>query len=424
MTPRTQSDQHSTTTATARIGIGLMLTLALLSGIAPFAIDMYLPAFPEMVAELDTTASGVQLSLTAFLVGAGVGQVIFGPLSDRFGRLGPLVAGMLIYLAASVATALAPTVEFLIGARLVQGLAGAAGMVISRAIISDLAKGVEAARGLSVVMTVSGIAPVLAPVAGSLLTEPIGWRGLMWVVTGLVAIGLIAVFLSVRETRPRTVRDAARQGPKTSPVRALTSRAYLGNMLAYVFAFTTMMAYISASPFLYQGMMGMDQVQYGLAFGLNALALMLVGALSARLTRRFHVAALARTGLLLNLASVAVFAVLVFTGAPAIWLTVPILVSVGVLGLSFGNATALALAAVPAAAGLGSAILGLLQHVFAGIAAPIVSIAGETTAVPLAITMLVTSALANIAFAVARGADPRHSAAPATEPATERVETA
>ncbi len=403
MTGRTtQTDRQPTSAAaTAKIGVGLLLTLALLSGIAPFAIDMYLPAFPAMVIELDTTASVIQHSLTAFLIGAGVGQMIFGPLSDRFGRLSPLIAGMVIYLAASAAAALAPTVEFLIVARLVQGIAGAAGMVISRAIVSDLAKGTEAARGLSIVMTVSGIAPVLAPVAGSLLAEPLGWRGLLWIVTALVAIGLIAVFAAVRETRPRAVRETARATASVSPVRALTSRAYLGNMLAFVFAFTTMMAYISASPFLYQGMMGLNQVQYGLAFGINALALMGVGALSARLTRRVHVATLARTGLLLNLGAVIAFAILVFTGVPPIWFALPILVSVAVLGLSFGNATALALAAVPTAAGLGSAILGLLQHVLAGVAAPIVSIGGESTAIPLALTMLATSALANLAFALA-----------------------
>ncbi|WP_228549983.1 multidrug effflux MFS transporter [Curtobacterium sp. VKM Ac-2887] len=413
-----QMDPASTGTMTnARIGVGLLLTLALLSGIAPFAIDMYLPAFPEMVTDLGTTAPVVQLSLTAFLLGAGVGQVVFGPLSDRFGRTSPLIAGMVIYLIASAAAALAPSVEFLIVARLVQGLAAAAGMVISRAIVSDLATGVEAARGLSIIMTVSGIAPVLAPVAGSLLAEPLGWRGLLWIVTALVAIGLVAVFLVVRETNPRAPRTTAagRTAMSGSSKRALTSRVYVGNMLAFVFAFTTMMAYISASPFLYQGMMHLNQVQYGLAFGLNALALLVVGAVSARLTRRVHVATLARSGLLLNLSAVIVFGVLVVTDVPPIWLALPILVSVGALGLSFGNTTALALAAVPTAAGLGSAILGLLQNVFAGVAAPIVSIGGQSTAGPLAITMLVTSALANLAFAFAG----THHSSRTTHPPTE-----
>ncbi|HEY0189208.1 MAG TPA: multidrug effflux MFS transporter [Cellulomonas sp.] len=388
-----------------RIGPALLVVLALLAGIAPFATDMYLPAFPEMVSDLATTPSGVQLSLTTFLVGAGIGQLVFGPLSDRIGRRRPLVVGMVLYVVASAIAALAPTIGVLIGARLVQGMAGAAGMVISRAIITDLTRGAAAARAMSVVMLISGVAPVLAPVAGSVLADPIGWRGLLWVVTALVAVGLVATLAVVRETRPPAVQSPEHQPSSASKAAELTSRAYLGNMLSYVLAFTSMMAYISASPFLYQTMVGLSEVQYGLVFGLNALALMIVGGLSARLTRRFRVESLARTGLLINVAAVAAFGVLVLTTEPSLWLAVPILVSVGSLGLVFGNTTARALASVPTATGLGSAILGMLQHVLAGAVAPIVSIGGGTTAVPLAITMLVASIAANIALAFSRGAD-------------------
>lgn len=384
----------------ARIGIALLLTLALLTGTAPFAIDLYLPAFPEMVEDLATTSAGVQLSLTTFLIGAGVGQLIFGPLSDRFGRRGPLVVGMGLYLGASVAVALAPTSALFVCGRFVQGLAGAAGIVISRTIIIDRARGAQAARYMSIVMLVSGIAPVIAPIVGSVLVSPLGWRGLMWIVAGLVGIGLVAVLLFVQETRPRTISDPGRGAPKVSTANALISRVYLGNMLAFVFAFATMMAYISASPFLYQSMMGLDEVGYGLMFGLNALALVIVGAVSARLTQRFRVATLARTGLLSNLAAIVVFTTLVLMGVNPIWLAAPILVAVGSLGLVFGNTTALALAAVPAAAGLGSALLGMLQHLLAGAVAPLTGIAGEHTALPLALTMLVASASANLAFAI------------------------
>ncbi len=380
------------------------MALALLAGIAPFATDMYLPAFPDMVGDLSTTAAGVQLSLTTFLVGAGLGQLVFGPLSDRVGRRGPLLVGMVLYLVASAAAALAPSIAVLVVARLVQGAAGAAGMVISRAIITDLAKGVAAARAMSIVMLISGVAPVLAPVAGSVLTGPVGWRGLLWIVTGLVAVGLVATLLVVRETHPHAARAPERRPDRASKAAELTSRAYLGNMLAFVLAFTTMMAYISASPFLYQTLIGLTEVQYGLVFGLNALALMIVGGLSARLTRRFRVQAIARTGLRLCLAAVVAFGVLAVAGVPPLWLAVPILLAVGSLGLVFGNTTALALAAVPAAAGLGSAILGMLQHVLAGAVAPIVSIGGGTTALPLALTMLVTSLGANAAFAATRRA--------------------
>ncbi|RLM28255.1 hypothetical protein BIY29_00965 [Brenneria alni] len=411
-----KNDQDKTCASSARIGITLLLTLALLTGIAPFAIDLYLPAFPEMVEDLATTSAGVQLSLTTFLIGAGVGQLIFGPLSDRLGRRSPLVVGMGLYLVASVVVALAPTIAVFVGGRFVQGLAGAAGMVISRAIIIDRARGAQAARYMSIVMLVSGIAPVIAPVVGSVLVNPLGWRGLMWILTGLVGIGFIAVLLFVRETRPLTLRNHGHLAAPASTAYSLMSRAYLGNMFAYVFAFATMMAYISASPFLYQSMMGLDEIGYGLMFGLNALALMITGAVSARLTRRFRTAALARTGLLFNLAAIVALTLLVLADTPAIWFAVPIFVAVGSLGLVFGNTIALALAAVPMTAGLASAILGTLQHLLAGAVAPLVGIAGEDTAFPLVLTMFVASVIANVAFAVSTPtAHLRESIAVATE---------
>lgn len=389
-----------------RISIPLLLTLALLSGIAPFATDMYLPAFPEMVTDLATTATGVQLSLTTFLIGAGVGQLIFGPLSDRVGRVRPLLVGMGIYLVSSLAAAFSPTIAVLLVARLIQGLSAASGMVISRAIVTDMARGTEAARALSIVMLVSGISPVIAPVAGSLLASPLGWRGLLATVAGLVAVGLVASVVFVKETKfTDTVPTSAEASINQTSLRKreLFSRQYLGNMLAYVFAFTTMMAYISASPFLYENMMGLDAVQYGLMFGFNAFVLMVVGGLSARLTRSFSITSLSRVGLFLNLLSIVGFVILVAVDVPTIWLALPITFMVGSLGLVFGNTTALALNAVPSATGLGSAVLGLLQHVLAGGVAPLISLGGQHTAWPLAIVMLVATMLANLAFAAAAG---------------------
>ena len=179
----------------ARIGGFLLVTLALLAAAAPFATDLYLPAFPAMVDDLGTGSIGVQLSLTAFLVGVGVGQVMFGPLSDRIGRRGPLLVGTAVYVLAGAATALAPTIGLLVAARFVQGVSGAAGMVIGRAIIADLARGRQAARAFSVMMLVGGVAPVVAPLAGSLLAGPVGWRGLLWIVAAIGALALVAAAL-------------------------------------------------------------------------------------------------------------------------------------------------------------------------------------------------------------------------------------
>lgn len=396
----TQDAGTPTATSRAPIDTPLLLTLALLSAMAPFATDLYLPSFPEMVEGLSTSTTGVQLSLTAFLVGAGLGQLVFGPPSDRIGRRVPLIAGTILFVVASVGAALAPTIELLVVARLFQGLFGAAGMVIGRAIIADRAEGQQAARAFSIMMLVGGIAPIIAPFLGSLLAEPLGWRGLLTVVAVIGAGAAMAVMAIVRETRtPASLHAEAKEGGRGA-LRDLSSPAYISSALAYGFSFATMMAYIAASPFLYQDMMGFTPVQYGLAFALNAIALAVVSSVSAKLTRRFAVRRLATAGLAVNLAAIVALTALVLCGAPPLWFSVPILASVGSLGLIFGNTTALALQAVPKASGSASAVLGLLQFTLAGAVSPLVGIGGESTALPLALTMLSASAVAITSFAV------------------------
>ncbi|WP_414121468.1 MFS transporter [Corynebacterium nuruki] len=352
-------------------------------------------------------------------MGAAVGQVIFGPLSDRLGRRGPLLLGTLIYLLCSIGTALAPALWLLITLRLIQGITGAAGMVIGRAVISDRYHGSEAARALSLMMIVGGVAPVIAPFLGSTLADPIGWRGLLWIVAGLGLLALVCSLIFVPEThgpaernRQATATAAARQDPSApaaaaaaaaaaqpGTLRRLFSRPYLTATLAFAFGFTTMMAYISASPFLYQNLMGLGTVQYGLLFGLNALVLMLVSMVAANLTRRFRIRSAARVGLGINLLGVLVFGLLVLVDAPPLSLAVPLVFVVGSLGLVLGNATALAMDAVPGAAGSASALLGFLQFGLAGIASPLVGLGGDMDAAPLAVTMLVASVIANLAIA-------------------------
>lgn len=382
---------------------GLLIALALLAATAPLATDFYLPALPAMAEDLVTSATGVQLSLTAFLIGAGVGQVLFGPLSDRIGRLRPLLVGMAVYLIASAAAALAPTVALLVVARLLQGASGASGMVIGRAIVSDLAHGRQAASAFSLMMLISGIAPVAAPILGSLLAEPLGWRGLLWIVAAMGAIALVASLIVVRESLPAEVRAQRRASTDRPRISSLFRRRFSGNALAFALAFATMMAYISASPFVYQDLIGMSQWQYGLAFGLNALALAVTGGISARLTRRRNPVGIARAGLLTNLAATLTIILIVVTRVPSVWLLAPILVAVAALGFVLGNTTALALSDVTKAAGLGSAALGLLQFTLSGAVAPLVSLDGNTTAMPLAVTMLSCSLIANLAFLAAGG---------------------
>ncbi|MBT0768329.1 multidrug effflux MFS transporter [Kineosporia sp. J2-2] len=387
----------------------VLLVLALLSAVAPFATDLYLPAFPRMTDDLSTSTTTVQLTLTAFLLGMTVGQVVFGPLSDRFGRRPPLIAGAVLCVVASAVAALAPSVGVLIAARLAQGLGGAAGMVIGRAVISDLAHGRAAAQAFSLMMIVGGVAPVVAPLVGGFLVDPIGWRGILTVVLVLAGLMLVCVLLVIRETHPRILNGttATTTGAATGqPAESLLQKGFLAYTFAFAFGFAVMMAYISASPFLYQDMMGLGTVTYGLAFGVNALGLMVVSAVAANLTATRSPAALLSVGIVTVFASTVVFGLLVLTGVPAGWLAVPLFTGIAGLGFVMGNATALALSYVRHSAGRGSAVLGALQFGLAAVVSPLVSIRGEDTAGPLAVVMLVAATIALISMIVARRAAP------------------
>lgn len=414
MTPLPPDPAPAPSPTSEKISPSLLLTLGLLSAVAPFATDLYLSAMPQIVDDLSTTTSGAQLSLTAFLIGAAVGQPLFGPLSDRIGRRRPLLAGTVIYLAASVGAALAPSLALLVLFRLVQGISGAAGMVIGRAVVTDSYRGTQAAQAMSLMMMVGGIAPVLAPFAGSLLADPVGWRGLLWIVAVLGLISLVCVLAFIRETHPGFSGKDAASGTSADTTgttdtgsadnagdsgSGLASRAFIAPVLAFSFGFATMMAYISASPFLYQKYMGMGTVSYGLAFALNALALMVVSIVSSKLAVRFRVRHLTRIGLGVNLVGAALFGLMVMLDAPAVSLMVPLLIIVGSLGLVMGNATSLALSAVPGASGAGSAVLGFLQFGLAGLVSPLVSVNGEMDPAPLAVVMLVASVVASVAIA-------------------------
>lgn len=398
--------ESSTETATGRrhavIGLAMLLTLALLSAVAPLAIDLYLSTFPVIMADLSTTATGVQLSLTAFLFGAGLGQLIFGPWSDRVGRRGPLLTGLVLYAGASILAVAAPSIQILVAARLLQGIGGAAGMVLARAIILDLEQGPAAARALSLMMAIGGIAPVIAPLTGSLLADTLGWRGLLTIVASLGLIALVTTLLFVRESLPRPERERLAQQRRPGSWRALISRGYLGNVTAFAFGMAIMMSYISASPFLYQDLIGLDVVSYGIAFAANAIGMVITTIISARLTPRVSVRTLARTGLLISLAAVLAILVISISAAPPSWLILPLFLAIAPLGLVFGNTTALALEAVPHfSTGTASAFLGLLQYLLSGIVAALVGIGGEGTTLPLALTMLGAAVISLIGLASA-----------------------
>jgi DHA1 family bicyclomycin/chloramphenicol resistance-like MFS transporter len=299
-----------------------------------------------------------------------------------------------------VFAATAGSIEVLIAARFAQGLGGAAGMVIGRAIITDLAKGASAARAFSLLVIVGGVAPTLAPLLGGLLAGPLGWRGILWVVFGLATAMLLSVIFFVRETHHPSARSASFF---PSGDTGLLSRAYVGNTLVFALSFGVMMAYISASPFVYQVMMGLSPTGYGVLFGINSIGLISASSVSARLVERVGPERILRVGMTTLVASTLVLLAFVLLGLPAWSFAFPIFTTIASMGLVLGNATGLALTAVPRAAGAGSAILGAGQFGIAAVASPLVNLAGEASAVPLAIVMVSFAAAAAVALLVSRG---------------------
>lgn len=374
-----------------------LLVLAFLATAAPLATDLYLPSFPRIQSEFAASASGVQLSLTGFFIGMAGGQLLFGSLSDRFGRIKPLIAGTVGAIIASVLTALAPSLEVFVGARLFQGICGAAGVVIARAIVVDVTNHAQTARTMSLLVTATGIAPAIAPSVGAILQGLLGWRGVMWTLAALFTLMLLTVILVLRETHPPVLR---RQHSVLGGFSQLfKAPRYLGYAGVFATTFATMMTYISASPFVYQNVMGFSPSGYGLLFGINAVGLVTAGYVSSRIAKRFGAHRLINIAVpTLLLCSVTVLALAV-TPVPRWLLAIPMLPAVTSVGFIMGNSSALALGEVRHVSGSGSALLGASQFMFGALVAPLAGLGGEHTAVPMAFIMTATAVTAWILIA-------------------------
>ncbi|MFI0444355.1 multidrug effflux MFS transporter [Actinomadura sp. 6N118] len=379
----------------------LIVILGALTAIAPLSIDMYLPALPRIATDLSTGAMQAQLTLTACVVGLAAGQAIAGPLSDRWGRRRPLLIGLLAYAAASLLCVVAPTVETFIAFRLIQGAAGAAGIVIARAIVRDLYDGAEAARFFSMLMLVNGLAPILAPVLGGQILRVMPWPGVFAVLSAIGVAMFLAALLGMRETLPPDRRDT---GAATLPTfrTLLSDRPFVAYAVSGGLAFAAMFTYISGSPFVLQDIYGMSPQAFSVVFGVNALGIVLAGQVSGRLAGRVALGRLLAAGLTIVATGGAglLLAVLADLGPPAVLPALFLVVSGQ--GLVLPNAAALALSGRPAnVAGSASALLGLAQFGIGGAAAPLAGILGPDTAVPMAVTIAATALAAALVARVA-----------------------
>jgi DHA1 family bicyclomycin/chloramphenicol resistance-like MFS transporter len=369
--------------------LGLILMLGGLSMFAPLSIDMYLPALPTLSRDLGATASEAQLTLSAFFLGLALGQAVIGPFSDALGRRRPLLVGLVAYAIASLLCAIAPNIGALIGLRFVQGFAGAAGLVISRAIVRDLHSGVAAARFMSVLMLVSGLGPILAPIFGGQLLRFAPWQGLFLLLA--IAGGLLCIVVSTRlpETLPAETRQTGGLGTTiTTFGQLLTNRAFMGYALANGLAIGGVFAYISGSPFILQDVYGVSPQTFSFIFGLNAIGLVSAGQINGRLVGRVEPERLLTIALTTAACgSLALLAVVSIGGLGLIGLLPPLFVVLASLGFIMPNATVLALSGAPKIAGSASALLGLMQFALGSVVAPLVGLGGTATAFPMALTL-------------------------------------
>ncbi|MHA3021502.1 multidrug effflux MFS transporter [Mycobacterium sp. BMJ-28] len=391
----------------------LIAALALLSAVTPLSIDMYLSAFPAMAAQFETSAPTIQLTLTALLIGLAVGQLVIGPLSDRYGRRRPLLVGTAVCLAASLLCIYSPSAEILIGLRFVQGFAGAAGVVIARAIVADRAAGAEAARLFGVLMVIGALAPVIAPVLGGFIVADLGWRAVFGVLAVLNALMLLgAVFFAPESLPPERRRPGGLVALRSSARTVLSNRRYVGYTLALAFVFTALFSYISASPFVLQNIVGLSPRVYSLTFGGCAVVMAAMSALSARLVGRIAPRRLLLGGVT---AMVVVTALLLLAvtagGVPPVPTIVAMAAFMASMGFVVANAMALATAEVRYAAGTGSAVMGFLQYALGAGVSPLVGLAGEHSAVPMGIAMFGAAVLAATMLAFfTRGPEPAQPA--------------
>ncbi|CAL9434141.1 multidrug effflux MFS transporter [Streptomyces sp. enrichment culture] len=403
MPETSQSSQSSpippTLSAARRVSLLVTLILGSLTATPPLAMDMYLPALPEVTRSLSAPAATVQLTLTACLAGMALGQIVVGPMSDKWGRRCPLLAGLAVYVVATALCAVAPNVELLVAFRLVQGLAGAAGIVIARAVVRDLYDGVAMARFFSTLMLISGVAPVVAPLIGGQILRVTDWRGVFVV---LVVVGVVlgaVVWAKLPETLPVEERHAGGVGDTLRAMRGLLAdRAFTGYMLAGGFAFASLFAYVAASPFVMQEIYGASAQTFSLLFGLNSIGLVVVGQINGKiLVGRVRLDRVLGLGLVIVIAAATVLLLMslgVFGEVGLGPVAAVLFVLMSAMGISLPNTQALALMRVKTSAGSASALLGTSSFLIGAVASPLVGIAGEDTAVPMAVVQLVAAVVA------------------------------
>ncbi len=364
-----------------------MLILGALTALGPLAIDMYLPALPQIARELGVEIGGVQLTLSFFMGGMAVGQALYGPIADRWGRRIPLLVGMGVFVVAAIGCACATSLRSLLIWRLIMALGGSASMVIPRAVVRDLFEAKDSARVYSLLMLILGVSPILAPLLGSQLLVLTGWQGIFWTLA-VIGVGCTAAIVwGLPDSLPRERRLVGGVGLALRTYgQLLCDRPFLGTVLAAGFTLGALFSYLTASSFVFIELHGLTPAQYGLVFGFNAIGLIGASQLNRHLLERFTLWQALIGGFALN----AVVGLLLVVATVTGWGGLPVLIgliflSMSAAGIIFPNISALAMAPFGAVAGSASALLGVFQFGVAATSGALVGKFHNGTAIPMAI---------------------------------------
>jgi MFS transporter, DHA1 family, multidrug resistance protein len=371
----------------------LILILGALTAFGPFTTDMYLPSFTALARDLNASEIAVQATLSTFLFGLAAGQLVIGPLSDRHGRRNPLLIGLVVYIVAAAACALAPNIESLWAARFLQSIGTCAAIVIARATVRDLYSGAEGAHFLSMLMLVLGAAPIIGPPLGSFILYVYSWRGIFWFLTALGLAAFVAVMFGLPETLP--ARQRARGGILSvlkGYVVLLQDRRYIVPTIAADCVFVGLFAFLAAGPFILVNVYGLTPQQFAIVFSVNAVGFVLGTQINAWLVRRYGPAPMLRGTLIVYFLAAAALLTNVLTGyGGLVGLVAPLVIMFMTVGSAQTNGLALAQEHYPHMAGSATALFGSIQFGVGAATGVIAGLLYDGTAFPMAAIIAVAA---------------------------------
>jgi MFS transporter, DHA1 family, multidrug resistance protein len=377
----------------------MAIILGCLAGMGPLCTDLYLSALPQIATNLNTSASLVQFSLTATLLGVALGQIFIGPNSDIHGRKKPLILSLIIFIISSFMCSFATSIGELIAFRFIQGLAGSGGIVLSRAIACDLYSGAELTKFFSLLMLINGIAPIFSPVIGGQILVLSDWTGIFFIL-GLFSIVLtLAVILGMKETLPLEQRKVG--GLKATFVtfrQLLSDRSFVGYVLVQGFIIAGLFAYIAGSPFVLQTIYGLSAEKFSLCFATNGIGIMLFAQLTGHFTGKFNEKQLLVFGLNLALFCSILLLAMSILKTSIIFILLQLFIIVSCIGITTTASFSLAIQRQPNSAGSAAGLIGVVTFIFGAIASPLVGLGDGTTAIPMGLAITLANLSAFVSY--------------------------